>query len=613
LFGDWKQALTPLANPRFDSEAARRRLEGFYGVKALDGFGSFGRAEIAAAGALVDYVALTQQVGADRGAPHLAPPQLVLPDTVMQIDAATRHNLELVATLSGERRGSLLATIDRTLTGPGARLLAEQLAAPLTLPDAIRARLDAVEFFLERADMRAALRQILRRVPDIERALTRLSLGRGGPRDLAALAGALGETARVRAILLAAGAAPGLVPLPELLARAEAGLGEHRALVDRLGRALAADPGSGSGAGLPLFAREGGFIAAGYAQELDQLRELRDDSRRAIAALQARYAEASGVASLRIRHNNVIGYYIEVSKPNVHLVPADFERKQTLFTQCKHVTGEGVTLGIFDLSVPNHHSFNCLGSAFHLGTSAANSIWTFSLTRFALWLGAREKTTHGLEGSLKSTDSVTITLRIDPRLDPDRRYCRPWTREFVEDLADAYHEQFGAQIQVNSAVRTVVVQKKLRRHNRNAAPAEGEIASSYLAGVTVDLQRRGMSKAQIHWVENYLVPLKAAGLVEPEEERRQWVFHIMVSDRYSEWRDKSELAQRRMDEFQASEVQTEGQTAPGAVIELAPSGPATSLMAPRPVVPGARAPQSETPEPAVSQDAAPVAASPDAQ
>ena len=149
------------------------------------------------------------------------------------------------------------------------------------------------------------------------------------------------------------------------------------------------------------------------------------------------------------------------------------------------------------------------------------------------------------------------TIRFDPRLNADRRYCRPWTREFVEDLADAYHQQFHDQIQVNSAVRTVVVQKKLRRHNRNAAPAEGEIASSHLAGVTVDLQRRGMSKAQIHWVEAYLVPLKAAGLVEPEEERRQWVFHIMVSDRYSEWRDQSEVAQRQMDDPQRDEVRTE--------------------------------------------------------
>src|SRR5205807_8333252 len=153
VFGDWKPALTPLANPRFDSEAARRRLESFYGVKALDGFGSFGRAEIAAAGALVDYVALTQQ----GGAPHLAPPIRVAPDPVLQIDAATRRNLELATTLSGERRGSLIATIDRTSTGPGPRLLAEQLAAPLTQPEGRGARLGAAQFMSDRSDTRAGL------------------------------------------------------------------------------------------------------------------------------------------------------------------------------------------------------------------------------------------------------------------------------------------------------------------------------------------------------------------------------------------------------------------------------------------------------------------------
>jgi DNA mismatch repair protein MutS len=324
LFAEWKAALTPLANPRFDSEAARRRLEGFYGVRALDGFGSFGRAEIAAAGALVDYIALTQP----GGAPYLAPPQRVMPDSVMQIDAATRRNLELTASLSGERRGSLLATIDRTLTGAGGRLLAEQLAAPLTLPERVMARLDAVQFFVDRPEVRAALRARLRHCPDLERALTRLSLGRGGPRDLAALRDGLGETAAARAAL----AAPGLVPLPERLAAAEQGLGEHGALVGRLGRALAAE--------LALFARDGGFIAAGYAAELDQCRELRDDSRRAIAQLQARYAEASGVASLRIRHNNVIGYYIEVSAANAGKLGADFIHRQTMAGAMRYTTGE---------------------------------------------------------------------------------------------------------------------------------------------------------------------------------------------------------------------------------------------------------------------------------
>jgi hypothetical protein len=133
------------------------------------------------------------------------------------------------------------------------------------------------------------------------------------------------------------------------------------------------------------------------------------------------------------------------------------------------------------------------------------------------------------------------TLRFDPRLDPSRRYCRPWTRDFVQDLSQAYYHRFHEQIQVNSAVRTVKGQKKLRRHNRNAAPAEGDTASSHLAGLTVDLQRRGMTPEQIHWVERYLFYMKALGLVEPEEERHQWVFHIMVSGRYADWRETQDI------------------------------------------------------------------------
>jgi Family of unknown function (DUF5715) len=133
------------------------------------------------------------------------------------------------------------------------------------------------------------------------------------------------------------------------------------------------------------------------------------------------------------------------------------------------------------------------------------------------------------------------SLKIERKLDPARRYCRPWTRDFVEDLGQAYYRQFHQQIQVNSAVRTVLVQRKLRRHNRNAAPAEGDTASSHLAGLTVDLQRRGMTKDQVHFVERYLFYLRELGLVEPEEERRHWCFHVMVSDRYADWRQSQSI------------------------------------------------------------------------
>jgi DNA mismatch repair protein MutS len=324
LLTEWKPVLTPLPNPRFESDAARRRLENFYGVGALDGFGNFGRAEIAAAGALVDYVGLTQH----GRTPHLEPPRRVIPGSVMQIDAATRRNLELVVNSVGERRGSLLAVIDRTVTAAGARLLADHLAAPLTAPPAIGARLDAVEFFVDGPDLRRSLRDRLRHCPDIERALTRLSLGRGGPRDLAALRQSLGETASLREML----AEPGLVPLPERLAAARRGLGEHGVLVDRLGRALADE--------LPLFARDGGFIAAGYSDELDEWRRLRDESRRTIAALQARYAAETAVAALKIRHNNVIGYYIEVSANHAAKLGPEFIHRQTMAGAQRYTTTE---------------------------------------------------------------------------------------------------------------------------------------------------------------------------------------------------------------------------------------------------------------------------------
>jgi hypothetical protein len=145
------------------------------------------------------------------------------------------------------------------------------------------------------------------------------------------------------------------------------------------------------------------------------------------------------------------------------------------------------------------------------------------------------------------------TLRFDPRLDPERRYCRPWTRDFLDDLSEGYYKQFHAPIQVNSAVRTVQVQKKLRRHNRNAAPETGETASSHLAGITVDIQRRGMTKQQVAWMEQYLMPLSDHGLVEPEEERHQWVFHVAVSGRYADLREPKDVtAAQPQEEVQES-------------------------------------------------------------
>lgn len=296
VFNDWRDHLSPLPSVRFDSTNARKRLEAVHGVKALDGLGNFSRPEIAAAGALLDYIELTQK----GKLPRLSPLRRLAAGAVMEIDSATRRNLELLETLTGERRGSLLSVIDRTRTGAGARLLTTWLAAPLTDPARIDARLDAVEALRSDDGQREAIREALKRCPDIERALSRLSLDRGGPRDLAAIRDGLAEVPLLRLTLhrIAAGQPPAL-----LAATAEA-LGQHQALVDKLARALSPD--------LPMLSRDGGFIATGFHPALDELKALSGESKRLIAALQNRYVTDTGIDSLKIKHNNVIGYHIEV-------------------------------------------------------------------------------------------------------------------------------------------------------------------------------------------------------------------------------------------------------------------------------------------------------------
>ncbi|MBY0508771.1 MAG: DNA mismatch repair protein MutS [Rhodospirillaceae bacterium] len=303
----WKSILSPLAAPRFDSENARARLEKLYAVGTLDAFGAFSRVETAAAGALVDYVELTQK----GKLPRLGTPQRIAQGAVMEIDAATRRNLELTITLSGDKRGSLLSIMDRTITGAGARLLSARLSAPLTDPAAINARFDAVAFFVNATPARNGVREALAACPDVERALSRIALGRGGPRDLACVRDGLAQGPVLRAAIN--NLAKGLLPPPPQVAADLMALGHHDALVDRFTRALALE--------LPLLARDGGFIAAGYDAALDELRALRDESRKLIAGLQNKYVDLSGIPALKIRHNNVLGYYIETAaKPGEKLM-----------------------------------------------------------------------------------------------------------------------------------------------------------------------------------------------------------------------------------------------------------------------------------------------------
>ncbi|MDF3073296.1 MAG: mutS [Alphaproteobacteria bacterium] len=326
---DRQAALTPLPSSRFDSDNARRRLQEIFKVGTLEGFAAYSRAELAASGALIDYVELTQA----GKLPRLAPPQRVGSAEAMEIDAATRRNLELMRTLDGGRAGSLLACIDRTLTGPGARLLAARLAAPLTDPAAIVDRLDVVSLFVDQPRLRQDVRDLLRRCPDMERALARLTLGRGGPRDLASLREGLRHSGALRALLLAHDNKLALQPAH--IADAIKRLDGHDALVALLGEALAQE--------LPLLARDGGFVAASYRKELDELRALRDESRKLIAGLEQKYKSATSISALKIRHNNVLGYYIELSPNNAEKLDAlanGFIHRQTLASAVRYTTVE---------------------------------------------------------------------------------------------------------------------------------------------------------------------------------------------------------------------------------------------------------------------------------
>jgi DNA mismatch repair protein MutS len=330
--------LTPLTRDVFDGATAERRLASFFGVATTAAFGTFSRLELAAAAAAVTYVERTQ-LGKR---PPLSVPAREAAGATLQIDQATRGNLELVRTLSGERRGSLLAAIDRTITAAGSRLLAQRLGAPLTNPAAIAHRLDAVAAFVDQSAVRDDVRDRLKAVPDLARALSRIVVGRGGPRDLAAIRDGIFAAGELAARLAALG------ELPRDLAQAVAALRRpDPALANELKRALADE--------LPAFRRDGGFVRAGCEPALEEARALRDESRRVIAALQVRYAETAGVRALKIRHNNVLGYFVDVSAQHGEKLlaaplNATFIHRQTTAGQVRFTTTE---LGELEAKIAN--------------------------------------------------------------------------------------------------------------------------------------------------------------------------------------------------------------------------------------------------------------------
>ncbi|SLN43226.1 DNA mismatch repair protein MutS [Ruegeria meonggei] len=319
-------SLTPIGRASFDSTAAEKRICALFHVGALDAFGNFGRAEVSAMGALIDYLEITQK----GKLPLLQTPQTESGDRVVQIDAATRRNLELTRSLSGGRPGSLLSVVDRTVTPGGARLLEQRLSSPSRTLDVIHARLDAVSLATEDSLIAQDIRDALRKTPDLDRALSRLSLERGGPRDLTAIRNGLTQAEAIAEL-------GSKHDLPVLLATAVQNLVGFDDLLTLLDEALVAEP--------PLLMRDGGFIAPGFDSELDEARTLRDEGRSVIAGFQQKYATDTGITSLKIKHNNVLGYFIETTATHAQKMLSQpfsetYIHRQTTANQVRFTTVE---------------------------------------------------------------------------------------------------------------------------------------------------------------------------------------------------------------------------------------------------------------------------------
>jgi len=340
LEAEFGLALTSLARASFDSTGAEARICALFGVQSLDAFGSFNRAEVSAMGALIEYLDMTQK----GNLPLLRKPVKETEARTVQIDAATRRNLELTHALSGGRAGSLLSVMDRTVTASGARLLERRISSPSRVLETIHARLEAVDFAFTNTRTAQDIRSRLRAVPDLERALSRLALDRGGPRDLAAIRNGLTEAGYLNQSLTQG-------DLPDLLRIAVENLSGHEGLVHLLDEALIAEP--------PLLARDGGFIAQGYRDELDEVRKLRDEGRSVVAAMQAQFVSDTGIQALKIKHNNVLGYFIETTATHAEKMLSPplsdtFIHRQTTANQVRFTTVELSELETKILNAGNH-------------------------------------------------------------------------------------------------------------------------------------------------------------------------------------------------------------------------------------------------------------------
>ena len=334
IFNEYKEKLSVFPQARFNYAGAYKVITAFYEVASLDSFGDFEKSEITAAAMILEYLKNTQK----EQLPRISRPVKIRDSLYMEIDAATRHNLEL---LDGPHGNSLLAVMDRTVTGAGARMLALRIAMPLMDLNVINERLEVVTFFYTHNEVRQNLRDLLKTCPDLERSMARLGVGRGGPRDLKAIWQTFNTLPKVRLSIKMYKRTDVVDELPPAIQAILGKFGNHCTLEEKLGRALR-EPNLEKNEVLPNFARDGNFVADGYSAELDAARTLRDRGEDMVKLLEKKYQQQTQIEHLRIRYNNVIGYFVEVPLKNTTqlLNDANFIHRQSVLNATRFTSAE---------------------------------------------------------------------------------------------------------------------------------------------------------------------------------------------------------------------------------------------------------------------------------
>ena len=421
----------------FDSISGEERLKSLFAVASLEAFGSFGRAQVSALGSIAEYLDATQK----GKLPILRPPVIELKENSMRIDSATRRNLELTRSINtGSRQGSLLGTIDRTVTAAGGRLLERRISAPSMDMDVINERHNALKFLRDNFDLSEPVMELLKSIPDLERALSRVSLERAGPRDLANISKGLIQGKEIASLFKNH-------ELPAELKLALEKLTGHDEISSTLEKAIVPEP--------PLLVRDGGFVTEQFNSELDETRELKRDGTKIIAEMQRDFIELTGIQSLKIKFNNVLGYFIETTAKNAEklqnsTIADNFIHRQTTANQMRFTT--------LSLSDTETKIINANAKALEIEKQIFNELSALIIQNFEKISAAAEAL-----AVIDITNSLATLAR-------DEEWCRPKI-----DSSKAFAIQGG---------RHVVVESSLKNNGNSFIPNDCELSEGSIWLVT---------------------------------------------------------------------------------------------------------------------------------